>query len=350
MITGNYKTQYASDESIWNNWAKKSGFAVAVIALFLFPMVADNYLLLIAGQVAIYVIAVTGVNILVGYTGLMSLGHGAFFAIGAYTTVVAHQYIPNLFPLIAIALSIATAAFFGFIFGLPSLRVKGLYLAVATLSANFIILFFIRQEWLEHWTGGSRGIETPNAIIFGFEFASNMAKYYLIMPVFLVLVLFAQNLFRTRFGRALIAIRDNDHSAEIMGISLYAYKLKSFAISAAYCGAAGSLWAYFFPAILPEDFGLNMSITLVVCLIAGGMGRTLGPLFGTILILLIPEFLKIISGIFTGGDGSALIHFSSIRDIVFGLMIILFLIFEPMGLVSIWDRFWRVLARWPFSK
>jgi len=350
MITGNFKTQYSSDEGLWNNWAKKWGFIASILLLLVFPLFANNYLLLIAGQIAIFIIAVTGVNVLVGYTGLMSLGHGAFFAVGAYTTVYIHQQFGDVFPLITLLISTLTAAVFGLLFGLPSLRVKGLYLAVATLSANFIILFIIRQDWLAHWTGGRQGIETPNALIFGQELDSNREKYYLILPVFLAMILFAQNLFRTRFGRALIAIRDNDHSAEILGISLYAYKLKSFAISAAYCGAAGSLWAYFFPAILPEDFGLNMSITLVVCLIAGGMGRTLGPVFGTLLILMIPEILKIMSGWFTQGDGNALIHFSSLRDIVFGLIIILFLIFEPMGLVSIWDRFWRFLARWPFSK
>ncbi|EAR10632.1 branched-chain amino acid ABC transporter permease [Reinekea blandensis] len=350
MITGNFKTSYAADESLWNNWAKRYGFVLAVVFLLVLPLFADNYVLLLAGQIAIYVIAVTGVNVLVGYTGLMSLGHGAFFAVGAYTTVILHQYVEHLFPLITLLVSIVVAAGFGFLFGLPSLRVKGLYLAVATLSANFIILFFIRQDWAAPWTGGRQGIETPNAMFFGQEMLSNTQKYYFIIPICLAMVLFAQNLFRTRFGRALIGIRDNDHSAEILGISLYAYKLKSFAISAAYCGAAGSLWAYFFPAILPEDFSLNLSITLVVCLIAGGMGRTLGPVFGTLLILLIPEMLKIVSGWATGGDGRALIHFSSIRDIVFGLIIILFLIFEPMGLVSIWDRFWRVVARWPFSK
>lgn len=350
MITGHFKTGYAADESLWNNWAKKYGFILAIIGLVVFPLYANNYVLLLAGQIAIYVIAVTGVNILIGYTGLMSLGHGAFFAVGAYTTVIFHQYFPGALPFFAIILSILTAAFFGFLFGLPSLRVKGLYLAVATLSANFIILFFIKQDWLAPWTGGRQGIETPDAMLFGYEFTTNLAKYYFILPIALVMVLFAQNLFRARFGRALIAIRDNEHSAEIMGISLYNYKLKAFAISAAYCGAAGSLWAYFFPAILPEDFALNMSITLVVSLIAGGMGRTLGPIFGVLLILLIPEMLKIVTANFTGGDGVALIHFSSIRDIVFGLIIILFLIFEPMGLVSIWDRFWRFAARWPFSK
>jgi branched-chain amino acid transport system permease protein len=350
MITGHYKTAYTEDESIWNNWAKKYGFIAAIAALILFPLVGGNYALLMAGQILIFVIAVTGVNILVGYTGLMSLGHGAFFAVGAYTTVILHQYFPNLLPIIAIVFSIITAAALGFLFGLPSLRVKGLYLAVATLSANFIILFFIRQDWAAPWTGGRQGIETPYASFFGVELTSNLQKYYFILPFFLIAVLFAQNLFRTRFGRALIAIRDNDHSAEIMGISLYSYKLKSFAISAGYCGAAGALWAYFFPAILPEDFALNMSITLVVCLIAGGMGRTLGPIFGTILILLIPEFLKMIASVFTGGDGNALIYISSLRDVVFGLLIIFFLIFEPMGLVSIWDRFWRFTARWPFSK
>jgi len=236
------------------------------------------------------------------------------------------------------------------LFGLPSLRVKGLYLAVAPLSANFIVLFLIRQEWLAEWTGGVSGTETPNASLFGYELRSQRAQYYFIIPIMLIMLLFAQNLFRTRFGRALIAIRDKDYSAEILGISLYSHKLKSFAISAAYCGAAGCLWAYFFPAILPEDFGLNMSITLVVCLVAGGMGRTLGPIFGTILILLVPEILKIVFASVTDGDANAQMLFSPMRDIAFGVLIIGFLIFEPMGLVSIWDRFWRYVDRWPFSK
>ena len=350
MITGHYKTTYASDEGIWNTWPKRLGLILSLLFLFLLPWVANSYVLLIAGQIAIFVIAVAGLNVLVGYTGLMSLGHGAFFAVGAYTTVAVHLYLPQLFPLITLVVAMAAAGFMGLIFGLPSLRVKGLYLAVATLSANFIVLFLIRQEWLAHWTGGPSGTETPNAFIWGVELLSNRDKYLLIVPIAVLMVLFAQNLFRTRFGRALIAIREKDYSAEILGISLYSYKLKSFAFSAAYCGAAGCLWAYFFPAILPEDFALGMSITLVVCLVAGGMGRTLGPIFGTLLILLVPELLKIVAFQITEGDSNAQKYFSPIRDIIFGLMIIGFLIFEPMGLAAIWDRFWRFVDRWPFVK
>lgn len=350
MITGNYKTAYPADESIWSNWPKQAGFVTALVALAVFPFLVDEYALLLAGQIAIFIIAVVGLNVLVGYTGLMSLGHGAFFAIGAYTTVALHHEWPTIFPLLTLIISIAVAAAFGIVFGLPSLRVKGLYLAVATLSANFIVLFLIRREGLAEWTGGISGTETPNATFFGFELVSQQAKYFFIVPVMLIMLLFAQNLFRTRFGRALIAIRDKDYSAEILGISLFSHKLKSFAISAGYCGAAGSLWAYFFPAILPEDFGLNMSITLVVCLVAGGMGRTLGPIFGTVLILLVPELLKLVVSGITGGDARAQMLFSPMRDIVFGLMIIGFLIFEPMGLVNIWDRFWRFVSRWPFAK
>ena len=350
MITGHYKTRYTADEGIWSTWPKQAGLVAALVALAVLPLIANNYVLLLAGQIAIFVIAVVGLNVLVGYTGLMSLGHGAFFAIGAYTTVAVHHEFPNTFPLITLIISIAVAAAFGVLFGLPSLRVKGLYLAVATLSANFIILFLIRQEWLAEWTGGVSGTETPNASLFGYELRSQRAQYYFIVPIMLIMLLFAQNLFRTRFGRALIAIRDKDYSAEILGISLYSHKLKSFAISAAYCGAAGCLWAYFFPAILPEDFGLSMSITLVVCLVAGGMGRTLGPVFGTVLILLVPEILKVVFANVTEGDANAQMLFSPMRDIAFGVLIIGFLIFEPMGLVSIWDRFWRFVDRWPFSK
>lgn len=350
MITGHFKTRYAADEGIWSTWPKKLGLVLCLLALVVLPFFANNYVLLLASQIAIFIIAVVGLNVLVGYTGLMSLGHGAFFAIGAYTAVAVHGVWPNAMPLITLAIATAVAAFFGVLFGLPSLRVKGLYLAVATLSANFIVLFLIKREWMAPWTGGVSGIETPNPMLFGIELATQRDKYFFIIPVMVIFVLFAQNLFRTRFGRALIAIRDKDYSAEIMGISLFSYKLKSFAISAAYCGAAGCLWAYFFPAILPEDFGLSMSITLVVCLVAGGMGRTLGPIFGTMLIILVPELLKVLATLITQGDANAQRYFSPLRDIVFGLMIIGFLIFEPMGLMSVWDRFWRVVGRWPFAK
>lgn len=350
MITGHFKTNYQADEGIWDTWPKKLGLALGLLFLLLLPFVANNYVLLMASQIAIFVIAVVGLNVLVGYTGLMSLGHGAFFAIGAYVAVAVHVEFPATSPLITLALSTAVAAVFGVLFGLPSLRVKGLYLAVATLSANFIILFLIKRDSLAPWTGGVSGTETPNPILFGWELVSQRDKYLFIVPIMVLMLLFAQNLFRTRFGRALIAIRDKDYSAEIMGISLYRYKLQSFAISAAYCGAAGCLWAYFFPAILPEDFGLSLSITLVVCLVAGGMGRTLGPIFGTVLILLVPELLKILASGITQGEANAQRYFSPLRDIVFGLMIIGFLIFEPMGLVAIWDRFWRFVGRWPFGR
>ena len=350
MITGHYKTRYSSDEGIWRDWPKRWGLVAALLALALFPFFANNYLLLLAGQIAVFIIAVVGLNILVGYTGLMSLGHGAFFAIGAYVTVAVHHQWPLAFPLFTLVIATTVAAAFGVLFGLPALRVKGLYLAVATLSANFIVLFFIRQDWLAEWTGGVSGTETPNAVFFDIELVSQQAKYFFIVPVMVLMLLFAQNLFRTRFGRALIAIRDKDYSAEILGISLYRHKLQSFAISAGYCGAAGCLWAYFFPAILPEDFGLNQSITLVVCLVAGGMGRTLGPIFGTILILLVPELLKVLAAGITDGNAQAQTLFSPLRDVIFGLIIIGFLIFEPQGLVAVWDRFWRFLDRWPFAK
>lgn len=350
MITGQYRTTYQADEGIWSTWPKRYGLLAALIGLAIFPFLVGNYAIYMAAQIAIFLIAVVGLNVLIGYTGLLSLGHGAFFAVGAFTTVALHQEWPTIFPLLTLAISIATAAFFGVIFGLPALRVKGLYLVVATLSANFIVLFLIERDWVAPWTGGVHGTETPNAVFFGYEVASLQAKYFMIMPVAVLMLLFAQNLIRTRFGRALIAIRDRDYSAEIMGISLAGYKLKSFAISAGYCGAAGCLWAYFFPAILPEDFDLHLSILLVVSLVAGGMGRTLGPVFGTILILMVPEWLKGLGALITGGDAISQMVFSPLRDVVFGLIIIGFLIFEPMGLASIWDRFWRFMDRWPFAK
>ena len=196
-------------------------------------------------------------------------------------------------------------------------------------------------------TGGSSGLSIPPARFFGIELDDSFKLYWVIFPVTALMLLGAANLFRTRIGRAFIAIRDRDISAEVLGISLLHYKLLSFAISSFYAGVAGGLFAYFFKAVSPETFPLPMSIFFLAAVIVGGMGTTLGSVLGAVFMTLVPELLKLIVGWLPLG-GNATLILSPVRTIVFGLMIVLFLIFEPHGLAEVWRRIRRLFHLWPF--
>ena len=354
MINGNLKATYGADERVLNN-AWKQGFVYGSFAfLAAFALFANDYMILIACKMGILLIAVVGVNVLTGYTGLVSLGHGAFVAIGAYATVIltnAFSGIPDgLMMFVVVPLAVAVSAGIGIVVGLPSLRVKGLYLAVATLAASFIVTFLIEQELLAPYTGGVAGINTPTANLLGWELDTKREMFVLIMVLAVCGMLAVQNLFRTRVGRAFIAIRDRDYSAEILGISLLRYKLMSFAISAAFCGLAGALYAYFFARILPEQFELDLSLELVAALIVGGMGRTMGPVFGVMLIVMVPEMIKVVTSFATGGDVTSARYAAPTQEIVFGLLLIFFLLKEPLGINQIIDRILRAANRWPFAR
>ncbi len=354
MINGNLKATYGADERVLNNRNKQLFVYGSMLLLAIFPFFAGDYAILMACKMGILLIAVVGVNVLTGYTGLVSLGHGAFVAIGAYSTVVFSNLFSGLpdgiVPLVVVPLAVVVSALIGIIVGLPSLRVKGLYLAVATLAASFIVNFLIEQDLFAPWTGGVNGINTPTANLLGWELDTKREMYVLITVLALGTMLAAQNLFRTRVGRAFIAIRDRDYSAEILGISLLRYKLMSFAISAAYCGLSGALFAYFYARILPEQFELDLSLELVAALIVGGMGRTMGPVFGVFIVLMVPELIKIAMGAATGGSLEVARYTGPVQEIVFGLLLVAFLLKEPLGINQITDRILRSANRWPFAR
>lgn len=346
MIIGDYKSTYAADEAIFRAWPVRFGLALLLVALVILPFAANSFIVFLATQVAIYTVAITGLNILTGYTGLISLGHGALVGVGAYAAAVFANWLGLPFwAVIPIAVVVTSAV--GLMFGLPSLRIRGLYLTIATLAASFIIIFVI-----EHWssvTRGDSGITLAPASVFGIELVSDPQKYALIVPIAILAVLFAQNLFRTRIGRAFVAIRDSDYSAEIIGVDLTRYKLLAFALGSAYAGLAGSLWAYNFLALLPTQFELQLSIVFLAALVVGGSARTLGPVFGAVFVILIPEFLKWIFGFLTPFSPTIVEYTAPANTITYGLLIIGFMIFEPMGLAAIWTRFWRYINLWPFS-
>jgi len=311
--------------------------------LLLFPFMASDYWLYLACLVSINVAGATGLNILTGYTGLVSLGQAAFMGLGAYTVAIvqARWGTPVLFNLLAGGL---VAMLGGIVVGLPSLRVKGLYLAIATIAASFIAHFLFANLRL---TGGTAGLTLQPATVFGVALDTSFRLYWVIVPVTLLMLLGAANLFRTRIGRAFIAIRDRDISAEVLGIPLLRYKLLSFGLSSFYAGVAGGLWAYFFRVVTPESFPLLMSIFFLAAIIVGGMGSILGGILGAVFMTMVPELLKLIVDLLPGGSELA-VFLSPVRTMVFGLLIIVFLVFEPQGLAQMWRRLRRFFHLWPF--
>ncbi|MDP2802748.1 MAG: branched-chain amino acid ABC transporter permease [Phreatobacter sp.] len=345
MRVGTAKESYAADEGLFKTDTQKVWFGLLLAGLVLFPLNGSNYWMFLAVLVMINVISTTGLNILTGYTGQVSLGHAAFMAVGAYTVA----FFDGRFDtpvLLNLVLAGAVAAGIGYLVGLPSLRIKGLYLAIATLAAA-VILGFVFLNWTPV-TGGLRGLNVPTATIAGIELATPDRLYWLVMPITVIMVLAAKNLFRSRVGRAFIAIRDRDISAEIIGISLLKYKLMSFAISSFYAGVAGGLWAYLFRVVTPESFPALASIFFLAAVIVGGAGTIVGGIFGAVFMTLIPEFLKLSATALVPWFPDASIYLAPVRNIIFGLLIIGFLIFEPMGLAEMWRRTRRYFALWPF--
>lgn len=345
MRIGDAKESYAADEALLKNDDQRLGLLLLFGLLIVFPFLAGPYWVYLACLVAINIASATGLNILTGFTGLVSIGQAAFMGVGAYTVawLEIHAGTPFFLNLIAGGL---TAGLAGMVVGVPSLRVKGLYLAIATIAAS-VILHFVFQNWTAV-TGGVTGLSMPPASVFGLALDQPGRLYWLIVPVTVLMVLGAANLFRTRIGRAFIAIRDRDISAEVLGIPLLRYKLISFGLSSFYAGVAGGLWAYFFRVVTPESFPLLMSIFFLAAIIVGGMGSILGGILGAVFMTLVPEALKILVGWLSPFIPDAVALLSPVRTIVFGALIVGFLILEPQGLAEIWRRVRRLFHLWPF--
>lgn len=344
MRIGAARQSYASDEALLDSRTQWAWMAALGATLLAFPFVANSYWLYLACLVAIHVASATGLNILTGYTGLVSLGQAAFMGLGAYTVAVLELRAgtPALLNLAAAGV-VAMAG--GVVVGIPSLRVKGLYLAIATIAASFIA-HFLFANW-SSLTGGTAGLSLPPASVFGVALDTSFRIYWLVVPITVLMVAGAANLFRTRIGRAFIAIRDRDISAEVLGIPLLRYKLLSFALSSFYAGVAGGLWAYFFRVVTPESFPLIMSIFFLAAIIVGGMGTILGGILGAAFMTMVPELLKLLVGWLPLGGNAALV-LSPVRTMVFGALIVGFLIFEPHGLTEIWRRVRRFFHLYPF--
>jgi len=343
---GVFHTRYESDMGLRPRPAQRirlGAFAVFVLA---FPFFASTYWLDLANQVAIATVGAIGLNILVGYTGQISLGQGAFMAVGAYAA--------GLFTLnlglpwgASIALACMLTAAAGTFFGLPSLRLKGLYLAIATLAAQEI------AEWaMTHWTavtGGTEAIVLPSPALFGIRLNTAFNFYWLAVLAAAGTALFAANLFRTRAGRAFVAVRDQDIAASVIGVNVFRTKLLAFATSSFFAGLAGALIAYYRTIITWERFTLETSIVYLAMIIVGGLGSIRGSFFGAALITLLPAMIANLGRAIqeTAPQAASLLPYA--QQAIFGIVIILFLVFEPKGLSKLWGNVKDYFHVWPFA-
>ena len=343
MRIGTLKETYTADAALFDSHTQKVWLAVGAALLVLFPFMASDYWLYLACLVSINVASSAGLNILTGYTGLLSMGQAAFMGLGAYTVAIMQTRWGTPF-LLNIFCGGMVAMLGGLVVGIPSLRVKGLYLAIATIAASFIAHFLFANFNI---TGGTGGLSVPPATLFGLPLDTSFRLYWLVVPVTILMLLGAANLLRTRVGRAFIAIRDRDISAEVLGIPLLRYKLLSFGLSSFYAGVAGGLWAYFFRVVTPESFPLLMSIFFLAAIIVGGMGTILGGILGAVFMTMVPELLKLVFDLLPN-SAEYTVFLSPVRTIIFGLLIIGFLVFEPHGLAEMWRRVRRFFHLWPF--
>jgi len=337
---------YATDMAMLRTKTHWMLFFVLLAVVFTLPLYLGRYWLGVANLIGITLIAATGLNLLIGYCGQLSIGHAGFIAVGAYTSAVLTNRFEMPF-LVGLVSAGIIAGVVGLIFGIPSVRVKGFYLAITTIAAQFIIIWVIN-----HWgiTGGFTGITVPYASIGGFEFASRSSQYYLIITIAALCIFFAKNIARTRLGRAFVAIRDNDLAAEVMGINLFFYKMLAFFIGCFMAGIAGALLAHWTGSITTENFTLSESILYIGMIIIGGLGTTLGPILGVIFIRLLQQTLMVMVVPFLESTKILPAGFATgVTPMLFGLAIILFLILEPRGLAHRWSLFKSAYRLWPFS-
>ena len=346
------KRDYYEDVQLFSSGVVVFWFIVLLAFLALFPFLFKNYYVYVANYMAINVIVAIGLNILVGYTGQISLGHAGFFAIGAYTTVtlMLNAHLPFLLALPAAALA---TALFGFLIGLPALRLEGPYLSIATLGFGLTITQVIGRI---DFFGGRQGLHAPELTIGPWHLDSDRDFYYLLITITVILTLAARNLIKTKVGRAFIAIRDADIAAETMGVNLMYYKTLAFAVSAFYTGLAGGLYAFVLRFIEPQLFSLLMSIVFLAMVVVGGLGSIFGAIAGACLLSWLDLELRNILGIpYLGAWLEALSKsyfsitgVSNIQLILYGLIMVLIMLFEPLGIYGFWIRtkiYWKT---WPF--
>ncbi len=349
---GQVRTSYAQDSQHLPLRQDRIGMAVMlVVAFVVVPFVANDYWLvgILIPWLVLSLVAL-GQNILMGYAGQLSLGAAGFMAAGAFACYNIILRIDGIPFIAAILLSGLCSALIGIVFGLPSLRVRGLYLMVATLGSQFFIVWVIDKfGWFTNYDPAGV-ITAQDIVILGYEFTSPVEKYLVVLGIVSVLTLLAANMARGSPGRGWMAVRDMDVAAEVNGLPLLRTKLQAFAISSFYCGVGGALYtSAYLQTVEPSAFTVHLSFLILFMALIGGLGTIIGAFFGAAFILLIPIFLNVMSHKIFGSVVSASLM-SALEHLIFGVMIVAFLIFEPLGLARLWQLTKERLRLWPFSR
>jgi len=344
LPSGVFAQHYEQDMGILRTKSQWLMLVAFLIFLLACPLFFSDRVLTIMTIIGITVVSVHGLNILTGYCGQISIGHAGFMAVGAYTSGILTAKLGVPF-WVALPCAALAAGMVGLIFGLPSLKIKGFYLIMATIAAQFIIVWVIIQ--LRSITGGPDGLSVPRPEIGSFVFRSKTSYFYLVMTIACLATFLAQNIVRTRVGRAFVAIRDNDLAAEVMGINLWGYKLLAFFIGCMYAGVAGSLLVHYFAFACLDQFPFMNSVWYLGMLIVGGMGSIPGAIFGAVSLKLLDELVTIVGPILSAVVAAQAA--ASLALISRGVVIMLFLIFEPRGIAHRWDMIKGYYRLWPFS-
>jgi branched-chain amino acid transport system permease protein len=336
-----FKTDYAQDLRLFKHSGQVFWYGLLMLLLLAAPYLAGEYLMSQLQFICIYSIVGLGLMLLVGFTGQISLGHAAFLAIGAYTEgLLQAKGVPFFISLPCAALF---SAAIGWVLGLPALRLKGIYLAIATIAFNVII-----EEVITRWeglTGGNTGLHLKPIELFGMKFDGDQSFYYLCLGLTVLSILALMNLLRSPTGRAFVAIRDSEISASCMGVNLATYKTMSFALSAALTGIAGALYAHKVTFISPEQFTLIASIELVTIVILGGVGFLHGAVLGAAFLIVLPQLISLAKDYLPSNVAGA-----GLQATVFGLVLIVFIIFEPLGLYGRWLKIRTWFELFPFYR
>ncbi|NQT10311.1 MAG: branched-chain amino acid ABC transporter permease [Desulfobacteraceae bacterium] len=357
---GDYHQNYKQEHAWWQTKFIEAKMILLLIVLFvIIPLVADSYVLSILNLVGYTILGALGVQLLIGFCGQITLGHAAFIAVGAYTSTLLILEFPwpkfmidwgVAYPISVLVAGIA-AGIWSVFFGLPSARVKGFYLILTTMAAQFITVDFIITQYVSQIGGRGQAFSLPPGTIkIGpWVIDSDLKVYFMMLILLIVCVIGVVNLLRSRVGRAWIAIRDNDISAEVMGINVVKYKLLAFYVSGFIGGIAGAFWISNLAAISPEHFPWFWSLWLVGVILIGGIGSIHGTIFGAIFMVVVMELLQLAVMPFADIYPKLLMDFLFIKEAAFGLAICLFLMFEPNGLAYRWWQIKNYFNLWPFS-
>src|SRR5574341_760698 len=340
------RTSYQEDAAVLNTPARRFGLVLGTVVALALPPVLSPFWLHLVNLVALATIGAVALNLLTGVCGQVSLGHAAFLAVGAFTAAILVEQLKAPFPLVLMGAA-AVGAVLGLVVGLPSLRFRGLYIAISTLAMHYAILYGLRTYQADLGGSATAGMHVPSPSLGPIALGNDRAWYYVLVAMAAGAVTVAINLLRTQPGRAWMAIRDRDIAAEALGIRVAYYKLLAFMVSSAMTVFAGALVAYFTNVVTSDEYTLELAVTYLAMIIVGGLGSVLGSVLGAAFITLLPH---IIDSVFAWVPRPAFIgtQIFSLQFAVLGIVILLFLVLEPKGLVELWRRVRVYFDLWPF--